>query len=109
MVKKKGSWKDKNRYTVLAPEIFNSQEVGTTFSSNSKSVLGRTVNLSLSNLTGDKARQPVRILLEISDVEGNKAKTKFDMGKLNLEEMIDLYKSTSDKINQCKTYLSQNY
>ncbi len=105
MVKKKVAWKDKKTYTIIAPKIFNFQEVGTTFGNDSKSLLGRTVELSLSRLVGDKSKQPINVSFEIEKVEENKAKTKVRGISLDPRYVRSKVKKGTDKV-ECVTNLN---
>lgn len=73
---KKG-WKEKTMYRVIAPESFDQQEIGATLSSDENSLRGRTVEVSLKDLTGDKTKQYLKVVFEIFKVEDGKAKTRF--------------------------------
>jgi len=73
---KKG-WKEKTTYRIIAPESFDQQEIGATVSSNESNLIGRNIEVSLRDLTGDKAKQYLKIIFEIFKVEEGKAKTRF--------------------------------
>jgi len=79
MAKVKASWKQKSIYRIIAPESFDQQEIGATIASNEKNLLGRSVEVSLRDLTGDRTKQYLKLVFEIYEVdnENKKAKTKF--------------------------------
>ncbi len=81
MAKKVSSWSQKSMYRILAPEDFESQEIGTTMSGDPKNLIGRTVSVSLRDLTGDKSKQHLKVIFEISDVKNNEAHTRFRVFK----------------------------
>jgi len=81
--KKVGSWKDKSTYDVIAPENFDSVSLGTTIASNPDLLNGRSVDISLKDLTGDRGKQHLKLVFTIDKTEGNKAHTRFKLFKTN--------------------------
>lgn len=75
--KKITSWKKKDTYTILAPESFDLQPIGTTFAQDTKSLMGRTVDLSLADLTRDRSKQHLKLVFEVFDVKEKNVHTKF--------------------------------
>ncbi|MCX6695750.1 MAG: hypothetical protein NTU61_05595, partial [Candidatus Altiarchaeota archaeon] len=71
------TWKQKKLYTILAPENFDSQEIGHTIASEPEKIIGRTVKISLDELTKDRSKQYLIVVFEASDVKGDKVHTKF--------------------------------
>ena len=74
MAKGKGtsSKKAKQEYYIVAPEYFNSVNIGVTLAKDPKDLLGRTTVL---NLTGKLTLQGTRIKFYVTDVKGDKANT----------------------------------
>lgn len=70
-------WKQKRHYIIQAPEKFEYQTLGTTIALDPKLLVGRTISVSLSDLTSDRSKQHLMILFEIYEVAGDKAKTHF--------------------------------
>lgn len=77
MAKEITSWKQKTTYKLIAPENFESVEVGTTLASDPKTLLGRLVEVSLKDLTDDRSKQHLKVVLEVADVKDDRALTKF--------------------------------
>lgn len=75
--KKVKSWKSKKIYPILAPENFEYKEMGVTVASDESRLIGRTIDVSLSNLTKDRSKQHLKIKFEIYKVTGGKANTRF--------------------------------
>jgi len=71
------SWKNKKVYQILAPENFEFQEIGETISSDPANLKGRTINVSLGELTSDRSKNYMNLIFEITDVNGDKAQTRF--------------------------------
>ncbi len=83
MAKKVSSWSQKSIYKILAPESFGFQEIGTTMAGDPKNLVGRTVNVSLRDLTNDKSKQNLKVIFEINDVQNNEAHTRFKILETN--------------------------
>jgi small subunit ribosomal protein S3Ae len=71
------SWKNKKIYPILAPENFDYHEVGETLASEPDKLIGRTINVSLGELMGDRSKNYMNLVFEVSEVKGDKAHTKF--------------------------------
>ena len=71
------AWKQKKLYTILAPENFDSQELGYTITADPEKMKGRTVKMSLDELTGDRSKQYIILVFSLDEVKGDKVQTKF--------------------------------
>jgi small subunit ribosomal protein S3Ae len=83
MAKEISSWKQKTLYRIIAPDNFESKEVGNTLGSDPKNLIGRRIDVSLKELTDDKTKQHLKVILEINDVKEDRALTKFRMFSAN--------------------------
>jgi len=83
MAKEISSWKHKSMYRIIAPENFDSRELGTTLSSDPKKVIGRSIEVSLKDLTDDKSKQHLNVIFEINEVKDDKALTQFKVFQAN--------------------------
>jgi small subunit ribosomal protein S3Ae len=99
MAKKISSWKQKKIYTLTAPENFDFRELGNTLSNNPKNLIGRTIDVSLRDLTGDKTKQHLKIVFEICDVKDNKAHTRFKVFDVNPGYLRSKVRKGSSKID----------
>ena len=70
-------WKSKKWFEVIAPALFNEKKIGDTFAADYRMILGRAVEISLSDLTGDPKMQRIKLLFKISDVKGERALTNY--------------------------------
>ena len=71
------SWKNKKVFQIVAPENFDSQEIGETVASDTSLLAGRTINVSLGELTNDRSKNYMNIIFEVFEVNGNKVQTRF--------------------------------
>lgn len=75
--KVKDKWKAKEWYTLRAPRMFNEAEIGDTPSADPASLYGRTVEVTVQELTGDYSKMHIKLKFKVADVEGSDAKTVF--------------------------------
>mgnify|MGYP000610232714 CR=1 FL=1 len=73
--KKIDTWKTKKWYTIVAPPSFNEKELGETPASNPERLIGRSINVTLAELTEKRAQQYVGLKFKITEVKGEKALT----------------------------------
>ena len=75
--KVKDKWKAKEWYKVHAPKMFNEAEIGDTPSADPEYVIGRTVEVTVQDLTGDFSKMHIKLKFKVNAVEGTDAKTVF--------------------------------
>ncbi|NJE60978.1 30S ribosomal protein S3ae [Thermococcus sp. 21S7] len=73
----KDKWKMKEWYIVYAPDFFGSKEIGLTPADDPEKVIGRVIETTLKDLTGDFTKGQVKLYFQIYDVKGQNAYTKF--------------------------------
>lgn len=73
----KDRWKAKTWYKVTAPASFQQKLIGETMADESSKLLGRRVETTLHDLTGDMKLMHVKIYFQITDVVDTEAKTSF--------------------------------
>ena len=75
--KVKDKWKSKEWYKLRAPRMFNEAEIGETPSADPAFILGRTVEVTVQELTGDYSKMNIKLKFKVADVDGYDAKTVF--------------------------------
>jgi len=75
--KVKDKWKAKEWYKVHAPKMFNEAEIGETPSADPDYVIGRTVEVTVQDLTGDFSKMHIKLKFKVNAVDGSDAKTVF--------------------------------
>lgn len=70
-------WREKTWYQIVSPDYFESKEIGTTPSETPEQLIGRTVQPTLYDLTGDFEKIHVKLRFKILEVTGQQAKTSF--------------------------------
>ena len=73
----KDKWKAKEWYKVHAPRMFNEVEIGETPAIEPDTLYGRTVEVTVQELTGDFSKQHIKMKFQITGLDGYDAKTSF--------------------------------
>ncbi len=73
----KDKWREKIWYQILAPDYFDNKEIGKTPAGSPELLVGRTVQPTLYDITGDFDRIHVKLRFKILEVAGQQAKTVF--------------------------------
>lgn len=75
--KLKDKWKAKQWYSIVAPDMFNRAQIGETLADEPEKLLGRTVEVTLQDLTGDFRMMHVKLKFKIIDHSTSEAYTRF--------------------------------
>ena len=75
--KVKDKWKSKEWYNVHAPRMFNETVIGETPASDPELLMGRTIDVTVQELTGDMSKMHIKLKFQVSGVDGHEAKTSF--------------------------------
>ncbi len=75
--KVRDKWKAKEWYKIHAPRMFNEAEIGETPSADPEYVIGRTVEVTVQDLTGDFSKMHIKLRFKVTSVDGHDAKTEF--------------------------------
>ncbi len=71
-------WKSKRWYTIYAPAVFEKKAMGEIPANDEKSVMGRNVKITLSNLTGNPEHSYTNVIFKVIEVSGNAASTRLE-------------------------------
>jgi len=66
----------KQWYEIVATKLFDEKMIGETLSADPKRLIGRTVSVSLADLTGDYSKFYIKLLFQIEKID-DKARAKF--------------------------------
>ncbi len=75
--KVKDRWRAKNWYRVLAPDMFEAVQIGETLADDPNKVVGRVLDVTLQQLTGDFSKMHIKLLFKINNVKGSDAFSNF--------------------------------
>ncbi len=92
-------WRLKKWYTVLASSAFGNAEIGRIPADNPEKLLGRVIETSLSDITGDFSLLHIKLYFQIVSVEGDVAKTIFKGHDLTRDYLRSLIRRGSTRID----------
>ncbi|WP_435128662.1 30S ribosomal protein S3ae [Halobaculum sp. D14] len=96
----------KRWYTVLAPEQFDREELGETMAEEPNQVIGRTVETTLGELTGDQGQNNTKLTFKITDVGSDSAYTEFTQYELTRDYLRSLVRRGASKVDLTITVLT---
>ena len=94
----KDKWKLKKWYTIVAPPVFGNAILGTTPADDPNKLIGRVIESTLYDLTGDFTLVHVKLYFQIIKVEDTTAYTRFKGHELSRDYMRSLTRRKSSKI-----------
>jgi len=95
----KDKWKIKKWYEILSPPPFGEVEIGSTISDDPSKLLGRTIEVSLFDITKDFSHQYTLLYFQVVKVEGSKGRTMFQGHELLKDYIRSLIRRRSTKID----------
>jgi small subunit ribosomal protein S3Ae len=96
----------KRWYTVLAPEQFDRAELGETMAEEPQQVVGRTIETTLGELSGDQGQNNTKLTFKINDVGSDSAYTEFIQHELTRDYLRSLVRRGASKIGANVTVLT---
>jgi small subunit ribosomal protein S3Ae len=75
--RKRDPWRAKQWFHIYAPSMFGNQYVGETPSDDPKKLIGRTIEVSGKELSGDFKKSHLKLCFKVTKVNGNDAHTEF--------------------------------
>ncbi|MHA1596343.1 MAG: 30S ribosomal protein S3ae [Candidatus Asgardarchaeia archaeon] len=94
----KDTWKLKKWYRVMAPRYFGNMEIGMTPALSPELLVGRVMETSLYNITGDFSQAHVLLYFQIYDVKGDQAYTMFKGHSLTRDYLRSLIRRGTSKV-----------
>ncbi len=80
-------------------DAFGDKEIGTTPARDPELVYGRTVEVTMRELTGDFSKQYIKLQFEVNDVNGNIANTKFTGHKTTTDYVRSMIRRGTSRID----------
>ncbi|MCO8243889.1 MULTISPECIES: 30S ribosomal protein S3ae [unclassified Haladaptatus] len=99
---------EKRWYTVLAPEQFDREELGTTPADEPDKVLGRTIETTLGELTNNASENNTKLTFKINDVGSDSAYTEFVRHELTRDYLRSLVRRGASKVEAYITVLTSD-
>lgn len=97
--KKVDAFRAKNWYQIMAPAEFNRANIGETLADEPSKMMGRVIESTLGDVTGDWTKQNIKMIFRIEELGGNIAYTSFIGHELTRDYMRSLVKRRTSKID----------
>ena len=92
-------WKIKDWYAISSPPYFGGKYIGSTPSNDSEKVIGRVIEPTLYDLTGDHTQQHLKLFFQIVDVKNHEAETIFKGHEYSQDFLKSLVRRRSTRID----------
>ena len=96
----------KRWYDLIAPEQFDRTELGSTFADEPDKVHGRTVEVTLGDITGDQGENNTKLTFKVTDVSSDAAYTEFIKHELARDYVRSLVRRGASKVDVAITVLT---
>ena len=93
------TWKEKSWYTIKTPVNFEDKEIGETPARDPDLLIGRGVEVTMRELTGDFSKQYIKLRFEIDNVAGDVANTKFTGHKTTTDYVRSMIRRGTSRID----------
>ena len=93
------TWKEKSWYTIKTPVNFEDKEIGETPAKDPDLLIGRGVEVTMRELTGDFSKQYIKLRFEIDNVAGEVANTKFTGHKTTTDYVRSMIRRGTSRID----------
>ncbi len=93
------TWKEKDWYTIKTPVAFEDKEIGETPARDPDYLIGRGVEVTMRELTGDFSKQYIKLRFEIDNVAGEVANTKFTGHKTTTDYIRSMIRRGTSRID----------
>lgn len=97
--RKLDKWKSKTWFAVEIPKFMGSNRIGFTPTSDPENLIGRVVETTVGELTNDFSKHNTKLKLEINDVVGDVAHTKFLGHELTTDYLRSIVKRQTSRID----------
>lgn len=108
--KGKDKWREKSWYTLMAPDYLGGKEMTTSPSSTEESMVGRKVEIPVSDFTGNFKRSSAKMVFKVVSCQGSKCQTVFighNVSDDHIRRMVRRRKERIDIITDVNT--TDNY
>ncbi|MBS7614702.1 30S ribosomal protein S3ae [Candidatus Bathyarchaeota archaeon] len=104
----KDKWRSKKWYTVVAPDYFGGVEIGSIPADEPESLIGRTVESTLYDITEDFAHQYLKMFFQIIGVDGKRALTIFKEHEYSRDYLRSLVRRRTTRVDAIVTVTTKD-
>jgi len=92
-------WRSKAWYMVIAPSFFGNVELGAVPAEEAKQLIGRIVEATLYDITGDFSHQYLKMFFQIAEIDGKTAHTLFKGHEYSRDYLRSLVRRRTTKVD----------
>jgi len=92
-------WRTKEWYNIVSPAYFGGVNLGTTPGSDVNNLIGRTVETTLYDITGDFALQYLKLYFKVINITGTEAQTIFSGHEYSRDYLRSLVRRGSTRVD----------
>ena len=92
-------WRMKEWYNIVSPAYFGGVNLGTTPGSDVNNLIGRTVETTLYDITGDFAQQYLKLYFKVINITGTEAQTIFRGHEYSRDYLRSLVRRGSTRVD----------
>ncbi|MBS7616587.1 30S ribosomal protein S3ae [Candidatus Bathyarchaeota archaeon] len=96
--KVRDKWRSKTWYTVVAPPYFGNVELGSVPADETEKLVGRVIESTLYDITGDFAHQYLKMFFQIAEIDGKTARTMFKGHEYSRDYLRSLVRRRTTKV-----------
>ncbi|MGE5188296.1 MAG: 30S ribosomal protein S3ae [Betaproteobacteria bacterium] len=92
-------WRGKTWYMVIAPSFFGNIELGSIPAQEEQMLIGRVIEATLYDITGDFSHHYLKMFFQINNIEGKTAKTLFKGHEYSRDFLRSLVRRRTTKVD----------
>jgi small subunit ribosomal protein S3Ae len=92
-------WRGKAWHTIIAPSFFGNIELGTVPAEEESKLIGRIIEATLYDITGDFSHMYLKLYFQIDKLEGKTAKTQFKGHEYSRDYLRSLVRRRTTKVD----------
>ncbi len=92
-------WRGKSWYMVIAPSFFGNIELGSIPAQEEEQLIGRVVEATLYDITGDFSHHYLKMFFQISEVDGKSSRTLFKGHEYSRDFLRSLVRRRTTKVD----------
>ncbi len=97
--RKQDKWRSKKRYTLISPPYFGEKELGTTLAEDANELMGRVIETTLYDITGDFAQQQIKLFFQVIGRKQQNLETIFKGHEYSRDYLRSLVRRGSSRID----------
>jgi small subunit ribosomal protein S3Ae len=92
-------WRGKAWYMIIAPSFFGNIELGSVPAEEDEKLIGRVVEATLYDITGDFSHMYMKLFFQVNEVDGKTAKTQFRGHEYSRDFLRSLVRRRTTKVD----------